>query len=179
MNDRLGSAYLFSAEFQPVTGLLIHSPTFRSAQRLLIRCDFYIRAGVAPMLRSILVVSTDHNLLDTRVVVLNSRGFDAVGAISIDDALKLAKSVQPSLGIICHTLSESEQSVFVNAVVRMCPKILIMRLRQGEVNPECLVADCELFFAAHYAAKHKQPSLCDGPWSSPESGRSPDSTSVQ
>jgi hypothetical protein len=169
MNLRLGPAYQFSAEFQPVAGLLIHSPMFRSTLRLLIRCDFYIRAGVAPMLRSILIVSMDQYLLNSRVLVLKSRGFDAVGATSIDGALKLAKSERPSLGIICHTLSGSEQSMFVDALIRICPKILFMRLREGEVNPDRLVADCELFFAPHDEAMHKQANSCDG--FSPSRGR--------
>jgi ActR/RegA family two-component response regulator len=86
------------------------------------------------MLRSILIVSWDQTLLDTRVLVLRSRGLAALGAESIDDALTLAKSVQPSVGIICHTLSESEQSTFLDALIRVCPNIFIMRLRQGEVK---------------------------------------------
>jgi hypothetical protein len=110
----LSSGYLFSAEFQPVAGLLIHSLPFRSTLRLLIRCEFYIRVGVVPMLRSILIVSRDQRLLDTRVLVLKSSGYSTVGTTSIDNALKLVKSVQPSVGIVCHTLPELEQSIFVN-----------------------------------------------------------------
>ena len=179
MNDRLGSAYLFSAEFQPVAGLLIHSLTFRSTLRLLIRCEFYIRAGVAPMLRSILVVSRDQRLLDTRVLVLKSNGYSTVGATSIDDALKLAKTVQPSVGIVCHTLPELERSIFVNALIRVCPNIFIMRLHEGEVNPHRLVADCELFFAPKDAARQMRANPSDGFSSNPEDGQSTDTTIVQ
>ena len=62
----------------------------------------------APILRSILILSMDQGLLATRVLVLKSSGFTAVGVTRIDVALKLAKAVQPSVGIICHTLSASE-----------------------------------------------------------------------
>ena len=62
-------------------------PTFRNTLRLLIRCEFYIRVGVAPVLRSILILSTDQGLLATRVLVLKSSGFTAVGATRIDVAL--------------------------------------------------------------------------------------------
>jgi hypothetical protein len=105
------------------------------------------------MLRSFLILSMDQGLLATRVLVLRSSGFTAVGATRIGVALKLAKSVQPSVGIICHTLSASEQSMFVDALIRVCPNIFIMRLRQGEVNPHRLVADCELCFAPQDAAE--------------------------
>ena len=158
---------------------MIHSFTFRSTLRLLIRCEFYIRAGVAPMLRSILIVSRDQRLLDTRVLVLKSSGYAAVGATSIDNALKLAKTVQPSVGIVCHTLPELERSMFANALIRICPNIFIMRLHEGEVNPHRLVADCELFFTPKDVAKHMRAKLSNGFSSNPQNGQLTDTTIVQ
>ena len=105
------------------------------------------------MLRSILIVSMDQSLLVTRVLILKSRGFTVVGATSVDGAVKLAKSVHPSVGIICHTLSESERSTFANILLRVCPNVAIMQLRKGDVSPLQLVADCELFFAPKHSVK--------------------------
>jgi hypothetical protein len=89
----------------------------------------------------------DQGLLDTRVLILKSRGFAVVGATSVDEAVKLATSVHPSVGIICHTLSESERSMFANILLQICPNVIIMQLRKGDVSPHHLVADCELCFA--------------------------------
>jgi hypothetical protein len=99
------------------------------------------------MLRSILIVSWDQRLLDTRVLVLNSRGFAVVGTTSVDEALKIANSAQPHLVIVCQTLSEPEQSLFLNALPRVCPSAFILRLHGGEVAPYRLFADCERYFA--------------------------------
>lgn len=98
------------------------------------------------MLRSLLVVSKDVNLLNTRVLVLAIRGFPAVGWASIDEALEIAESTNPARVIICHTFSLFEQSLFVTNLRRVCPTALVMRLKIGEVAPEHLIADCELCF---------------------------------
>jgi hypothetical protein len=131
------------------------------------------------MLRSILIVSRDQRLLDTRVLVLKSSGYSTVGTTSIDDALKLATAVQPSVAIVCHTLPESEQAIFVNALICVCPNIFIMRLHEGEVNPHRLVADCELFFTPKDVAKHMRAKLSNGFSSNPQNGQLTDTTIVQ
>jgi hypothetical protein len=98
------------------------------------------------MLRSLLVVSRDESLLNSRLLVLGLRGFPAVGTTSIDEALKTAKSTNPAVVIICHTFSLFEQSRFVTNLRRVCPTAVVMRLKIGEVAPEHLIADCELCF---------------------------------
>jgi hypothetical protein len=98
------------------------------------------------MLRSLLVVSGDDGLLNSRLLVLGLRGFPAFGTTSIDEALKTAKSTNPAVVIICHTFSLFEQARFVTNLRRMCPTAVVIRLKIGEVAPEHLIADCELCF---------------------------------
>jgi len=56
----------------------------------------------------------------------------------------------------------------VDALIRVCPNIFIMRLREGEVNPHSLVADCELCFAPQDAAERTLANPSNGVSSSPE-----------
>jgi hypothetical protein len=131
------------------------------------------------MLRSILIVSSDQTLLDTRVLVLKSTGFTVMSATGIDVALNLARSVHPHLVIVCHTLSELEQSLFSSALLQACPDAFILHLREGEVNPCRLVADCELFFARKDPAKRMRANPSDGYPSNPDTGQSTNASIVQ
>ena len=115
-----------------------------------------------PMLRPLLIVSRDEHLLKTRGLILGVRGFFTVGTTSIDEALEIAKSHKPAVVILCHTYSGSEQWQFVTRLRSVCPTAVVLRLKVGEVDPEHLIADCELCFMPIDPSENLQTNSSSG-----------------
>jgi hypothetical protein len=95
------------------------------------------------MSKTIMLVSGDEGLLNTRALILETAGYRTIKTGSLTSAIQLAVGCQMS--IIGHTFTSDEHRDFVERVHETNPRIFILSLRNGLTQPQTLldtVADC-------------------------------------
>jgi hypothetical protein len=106
------------------------------------------------MSKTILLVSRDEGLLNTRALILEAAGYRTIKTGSVTSAIQLAVGCQMS--IIGHTFTSDEHRDFVERVHETNPSIFILCLRIGLTQPQTLldtIADC-------FAAQPGESRVC-------------------
>jgi hypothetical protein len=109
-------------------------------QRTIRRNDCTLQCS---MPKTILLVSRDKNLQNSRALVLEGVGYRTVKTGSLTSAVQLSSHCQMS--IIGHTFSPEEQDDFTDRVHEGNPSVFVLCLRFGLTQPGALltaVANC-------------------------------------
>jgi hypothetical protein len=95
------------------------------------------------MPKTILLLSRDQNLQNSRALVLEGAGYRTIKTGSLTSAVQLSAHCQMS--IIGHTFSPEEQHDFIDQVHEGNPNVFVLCLRFGLTHPRALlsaVGDC-------------------------------------
>jgi hypothetical protein len=95
------------------------------------------------MPKTILLVSRNENVQNSRALVLEGVGYQTIKTSSLTSAVQLSSHCQMS--IIGHTFSPEEQDDFTDRVHEGNPSVFVLCLRFGLTQPRALlaaVADC-------------------------------------
>ena len=98
------------------------------------------------MNKTILLVSRDQNLQNSRSLVLEAAGFRTIKTGSLTSAVQLSSHCQMS--IIGHTFSPEEQDNFIERVHEGNPSVFVLCLRFGLTQPRALLTAVANCFAA-------------------------------
>jgi hypothetical protein len=98
------------------------------------------------MPKTILLLSRDENLQNSRALVLEGAGYRTIKTSSLTSALQLSSHCQMS--IIGHTFSSIEQDDFVDRVHEGNPSVFVLCLRFGLTQPRALDCCCKLLCRA-------------------------------
>lgn len=90
----------------------------------------------------ILVTSRNSDILEARIHVLESAGYLAVGALTLEGALTMASLRRPNLVVVGHTFAADEQAAFVNELRELHPDAHIVVLGPGVIQPLELADAC-------------------------------------
>lgn len=100
----------------------------------------------APCRRRVLVVDDERLITDTVVQILNIHGYDAFGAYSAKEALKLAGSFLPDFLLSDVMMPGTNGIDLAVAVQAMLPTVLVL-LFSGQAGTSQLIQDRDLPFA--------------------------------
>jgi hypothetical protein len=98
------------------------------------------------MPKTILLLSRDENLQNSRALVLEGAGYRTIKTSSLTSALQLSSHCQMS--IIGHTFSSIEQADFVDRVHEGNPSVFVLCLHFGLTQPRALLTAVANCFAA-------------------------------
>jgi hypothetical protein len=98
------------------------------------------------MPKTILLVSRDKNLQNSRSLVLEGVGYRTIKTGSLTSAVQLSSHCQMS--IIGHTFSPDEQDDFIDRVHEGNPSVFVLCLRFRLAHPRLLLAAVANCFAA-------------------------------
>ena len=98
------------------------------------------------MNKTILLVSRDQNLQNSRSLVLEAAGFRTIKTGSLTSAVQLSSHCQMS--IIGHTFSPEEQDNFIERVHEGNSSVFVLCLRFGLTQPRALLTAVANCFAA-------------------------------
>lgn len=115
--------------------------------RLPARSKIASKAGRAtcPMPKTILLVSRDENLQNSRALVLEGVGYRTIKTGSLTSAVQLSSHCQMS--IIGHTFNPKEQDDFIERVHESNPSVFVLCLRFGLTQPRALLTAVDNCFA--------------------------------
>jgi len=99
----------------------------------------------APRRRRVLVVDDERLITDTVVQILNIHGYDAFGAYSAKDALKLAESFLPDFLLSDVMMPGTNGIDLAVAVQEMLPAVQVL-LFSGQAGTSQLIEDRDLPF---------------------------------
>jgi hypothetical protein len=97
------------------------------------------------MPKTILLLSRDEALQNTRALILEAIGHRTIKTASLTSAVQLSSHCQMS--IIGHTFSSEEQDNFIDRVHVGNPSVFVLCLRFGLTNPRALVTAVNNCFA--------------------------------
>lgn len=100
----------------------------------------------APRRRRVLVVDDERLITDTVVQILNIHGYDAFGAYSANEALKLAENFLPDFLLSDVMMPGTNGIDLAVAVQKMLPTVLVL-LFSGQAGTSQLIEDRDLPFA--------------------------------
>lgn len=100
----------------------------------------------APRRRRVLVVDDERLIVDTVVQILNIHGYDAFGAYSAVEALKLAENFLPDYLLSDVMMPGTNGIELAVAVQEMLPTVLVL-LFSGQAGTSQLIEDRHLPFA--------------------------------
>lgn len=89
------------------------------------------------MYKTILLVSRDERLQETRALVLRQGGYHTMSTNNMTSALQLARRCQ--ISIIGHTFTSNEQDEFIDRVHESNPGIFLICLRFSLTQPQELL----------------------------------------
>lgn len=95
------------------------------------------------MPKTILLISRDENLQNSRALVLEAAGYRTIKTGSLISAVQLSSHCQMS--VIGHTFTPEEQDDFIDRVHEGNPSVFVLCLRFGLTQPHALltaVANC-------------------------------------
>jgi hypothetical protein len=98
------------------------------------------------MPKTILLVSRDENLQNSRALVLEGVGYRTIKCGSLISAVQLSSHCQMS--IIGHTFSPEEQDDFIDHVHEGNPSVFVLCLRYGLTQSRALLTAVNNCFAA-------------------------------
>jgi hypothetical protein len=98
------------------------------------------------MHKTILLVSRDENLQNSRALVLEGVGYRTIKSGSLTSAVQLSSHCQMS--IIGHTFSPEEQDDFIDRVHEGNPSVFVLCLRFALAQPRSLLTAVNNCFAA-------------------------------
>ena len=98
------------------------------------------------MPKTILLVSRDTNLQNSRALVLERAGYRTIKTGSLTSAVQLSSHCQMS--IIGHTFTPDEQDDFIDRVHEGNPSVFVLCLRFGLAQPQALLTAVANCFAA-------------------------------
>jgi hypothetical protein len=98
------------------------------------------------MPKTILLISRDENLQNSRALVLEAAGYRTIKTGSLVSAVQLSSHCQMS--IIGHTFSPNEQDDFIDQVHEGSPSVFVLCLRFGLTQPRALLTAVNNCFAA-------------------------------
>jgi len=99
-----------------------------------------------PMPKTILLVSRDENLQNSRALILEGAGYRTIKTGNLTSAVQLSAHCQMS--IIGHTFSSAEQDDFIDRVHEGNPSVFVLCLRFGLTQPRALLTAEANCFAA-------------------------------
>jgi hypothetical protein len=97
------------------------------------------------MSKTILLVSRDEGLQNTRALILEGIGYRTIKTCSLTSAIQLSSHCQMS--IIGHTFTPEEQDGFIDRVHEGNPSVFVLCLRFGLTQPRALLSAVEDGFA--------------------------------
>lgn len=97
------------------------------------------------MENTVLLVSRDPILQETRALILERAGYKTIQTASLASGLQLSRECQ--ICVIGHSFAPREQSEFSDAVRQTNSDIFIVCLRFGLINPEQLLKTVATCFA--------------------------------
>jgi hypothetical protein len=106
------------------------------------------------MPKTILLVSRDESLQNTRALILEAFGYRTIKTANLTSAVQLASHCQMS--IIGHTFSPEEQDDFIDRVHEGNPSVFVLCLRFGLTNPQVLLTAVNNCFAT----RHGESRIC-------------------
>jgi hypothetical protein len=98
------------------------------------------------MPKTILLLSRDENLQNSRALILEAVGYRTIKTGSLISAVQLSSHCQMS--IVGHTFSVDEQDDFIDQVHEGNPSVFVLCLRFGLSNPRALLTAVNNCFAA-------------------------------
>lgn len=98
------------------------------------------------MQKTILLVSRDESLQNTRALILEAVGYRTIKTGSLTSAVQLSGHCQMS--IIGHTFNSAEQDDFIDQVHEGDSSVFVLCLRFGLTNPQALLTAVNDCFAA-------------------------------
>jgi hypothetical protein len=98
------------------------------------------------MPKTILLLSRDEDLQNSRALILEAVGYRTIKTGSLISAVQLSSHCQMS--IIGHTFSPDEQDDFIDQVHEGNPSVFVLCLRFGLTNPRALLTAVNNCFAA-------------------------------
>jgi DNA-binding response OmpR family regulator len=107
----------------------------------------------APRRRRVLVVDDERLIADTVVQILNIHGYDAFGAYSADEAMKLAENFLPDFLLSDVMMPGTNGIDLAIAVQEMLPTVLVL-LFSGQAGTSQLIEDRDLPFALEAKPVH-------------------------
>ena len=94
----------------------------------------------------ILSIGKDPVLMSTRKYLLQAAGYEVEEAYSVDRAISLATSDLIDVTIICHTLFQTEQHLFISTVRQqrqLLPILCLLSYRYQSVPQTCIAVENE------------------------------------
>lgn len=98
------------------------------------------------MPRTILLISRDETLQNTRALILKGAGYHTIRTSSLTSAVQLCSRCQ--MAIIGHTFGPEEQDDFINRVHEGNPSVFVLCLHFGLTQPRALLTAVANCFAA-------------------------------
>ncbi len=98
------------------------------------------------MPKTILLVSRDKHLQNSRSLVLEAVGYRTIKTGSLTSAVQLSSHCQMS--VIGHTFSPEEQDYFIDRVHEGNPSVFVLCVRFGSIQPRALLTAVANCFAA-------------------------------
>jgi hypothetical protein len=98
------------------------------------------------MPKTILLVSRDENLQNSRALVLEAAGYRPIKTSNLTSAVQLSSHCQMS--VIGHTFNPNEQDEFIDRVHEGNPSVFVLCLRFGLTQPRVLLTAITNCFAA-------------------------------